>query len=109
MPKIAKRKPSARAREKLDAQRLHDAALTHFAECGGFKGRRQPKRISKAIIAKAARVAYNRWVKEAGFEHDARISEWEKLEEVHRERWGCVARAIIETADEARQQEGGKA
>lgn len=99
MPKTTKRKPSAREREKLDAQRLHDAALTHFAESGGFKGRRQPKRISKAVIAKAARVAYESWVEHAGYKNDARISEWGKLEEIHRLRWGFIARAVIETAD----------
>ena len=47
-----------------------------------------------------ARVAYNSFVREAGFAKDARIMEFDKLASFQRERWRTVAADII-TAWEA--------
>lgn len=98
MPKA--RKPRPRRRNIADTRATaevaaHDQALTHFA------GRRQPKRYTKATIAAAGKAAYESWVEHAGFKNDARIAEWGKLQEVHRLRWGFIARAVLDAADSA--------
>ena len=56
-----------------------------------------PINISNAAIARAAKAAYERFVKEAGYEHDARIREWGKLSYTHQARWAAIARAVLES------------
>lgn len=49
-----------------------------------------PKRLTRA-----AQAAYERFVKEAGFEKDARIREWGKLSYIHQKRWLAIAEAVL--------------
>lgn len=51
--------------------------------------------INKKNLARAAKAAYERFVRESGYEHDSRIREWKKLKEVHRIRWTAIAGAVI--------------
>lgn len=51
--------------------------------------------IDKKTLARCAKAAYERFITEAGFEHDARIVAWDKLKEVHRLRWAAIARAVL--------------
>lgn len=55
------------------------------------------EKIDDKTIALAAKAAYERFVKEAGFEHDARIRDWGKLAYPHQRRWAAIARAVIES------------
>lgn len=97
MPETLKRRPSAKQREIADAKILHDQALTHFAE-GGYTGRKQPKWHTKETLLRCARAAYKSFVKEAGYEHDARITEFDRLSPLHQGRWSAIARAVLDTA-----------
>lgn len=53
---------------------------------------------NKASIARAAKAAYERFVREAGFEHDSRIKEWKNLDGLHQRRWVAIARAVIQAS-----------
>lgn len=61
--------------------------------------RKQPKRYSKPVLMKAAEAAYKTFVKEAGYELDARVPEWKGQKPIHQERWCAIARAVLESAD----------
>jgi hypothetical protein len=52
--------------------------------------------VTTKVSLGLARVAYNSFVREAGFAKDARIVEFEKLKSFHRERWRTIAADIIE-------------
>ena len=48
-------------------------------------------------LARAARATYETWIKEAGFQNDARVKEWGKLNTIHQGRWTSIARAVIKS------------
>lgn len=66
--------------------------------------------IIEPMLARAAKAAYEKFVKEAGFEHDARVREWNKLSYVHQARWVTIARAVLESVEASRSedQRGGE-
>lgn len=51
--------------------------------------------VEAKVLARCARVAYERFLKEAGYEHDARCPKWEGLKTFHQRRWASIARAVI--------------
>lgn len=55
------------------------------------------------MIARAAEVAFDAWVREAGFRNDARVPEYRKLSAIHHKRWEAIARDVIA----ASRSEGG--
>ena len=46
----------------------------------------------------AARTAYESFVREAGYEKDARIQDWDKLKVRHHARWRTIAQNVIDAA-----------
>jgi hypothetical protein len=66
--------------------------------------------VIEPMLARAAKAAYDKFVKEAGFEHDARIREWGKLSYVHQSRWVAIVRAVLESLEASRgkDQRGGE-
>lgn len=51
------------------------------------------------VLARAAKAGYESWVKEAGFEHDARIKAWRMQTHEVQSRWVTHARAILDAAE----------
>jgi hypothetical protein len=92
--KYPKQRPTAKQKATADDKVRRVQAESHAAGAGVYSGRKQPKRLSEAAASVGGRTAYESWVREAGFEKDARILEWGSLEPIHRERWSNIARAV---------------
>lgn len=103
--RAAKSKPMARAgrlyRDRPDSQATLDKivrtpkrpnkrerAAEAQAETGVFT-------TATPAEARAAKAAYESFIKEAGYDKDARVREWEKLSYVHQRRWLAIARAVL--------------
>lgn len=53
---------------------------------------------SKWDLDAAARAAYESFVREAGYEKNALVPEWDKLKSFHHDRWRTVAQNVIDAA-----------
>lgn len=60
-------------------------------------------KLDSKTLARAAKAAYERFVREAGFQNDARIKDWEKLSYVHQERWIAIASAVFAAGEGKRK------
>lgn len=100
MPKITTPVAKLKARELAREQIAAHYAPGGLANLGAFE-------IDSEGLARAAKAAYQVFVREAGFQHDARIVEWEKLQAVHQRRWEAIARAVIE-ASRGEGERGGE-
>jgi hypothetical protein len=85
-------------REQRDEDILRIQAANHAAECGVFQAVGEGFVLSPKVLARAAKAAYERFVKELGMQNDARVKDWENLANVHKQRWGLVVRAVFESA-----------
>lgn len=95
---MATKPKRSKLRQVYDAQMTRMQAEAHAEAAGVYEGRRQPKRHDKATLRRCGKAAYGSFVKEAGYEHDARVCEWEGLKPIHHQRWTAIARAVLDEA-----------
>lgn len=96
-----------KTRKPTDDEITRIQAESNAVECGVFKGKILIDDNSGSI-ARASEAAYNRFVREAGYEHDARIREWKKLDGVHQKRWVAIARAVIQASRSESQRDSSR-
>lgn len=54
-----------------------------------------------ARLARSAKVGYESFIFHAGFQNDARIKPWNKLDHAFQTRWVAIAKSVVDTYNES--------